>query len=57
MSNIDEIKTEIVAFFVENKTDMEAIKPVLEILKANGLSNPNEIDDISFALEVLEMCK
>ena len=54
---LEEIKTKIVAFFVENKTNIEAIKPALEICKKNGFNNPNEIDDISVAKEVLKACK
>lgn len=54
---LDEIKAEIVAFFMENKTKMEVVKPVLDALKSNGFSNPNEINDIAFANEILEMCK
>ena len=54
---LNEIKEKIVGFFVENKTDIDVIKPVLEMLKSNGFSNPNDIDDISFAKEVLKACK
>ena len=54
---LNEIKEEIVAFFVENKTDIDIIKPVLEICKKNGFSNPNEIDNIEVAKEVLKACK
>lgn len=54
---LDGIKEEIVAFFVANKTNIDVIKPVLEILKSNGFNNPNEIDDISVAKKVLKACK
>jgi hypothetical protein len=54
---LDSIKAEIVNFFVENKTSIETIKPALEICKANGFSNPNEIDNIDVAKEVLAACK
>ena len=54
---LDGIKEEIVAFFVANKTNIDVIKPVLEILKSNGFNNPNEIDDISIAKKVLKACK
>lgn len=55
--NLDEIKAEIVAFFTANKTDMAKIKPVLEICRANGFSNPNEIDNVDIAKKVLNACK
>ena len=54
---LDDIKAEIVNFFVENKTNIDAIKPALEICKNNGFNNPNEIDDIKVAKEVLAACK
>lgn len=54
---LDEIKAQIVEFFVANKTNMEAIKPVLEACKKNGFNNPQEIDDIAIAKKVLKMCK
>ena len=54
---LEDIKAEIVSFFVENKTSIETIKPALEICKANGFSNPNEIDNIDVAKEVLAACK
>jgi hypothetical protein len=55
--NIDEVKTEIIEFFTANKTDMAKIKPVLELCRANGFSNPNEIDDLDIAKTVLAACK
>lgn len=54
---LDEIKAEIVEFFVKNKTDIDAIKPVLEICKKHGFGNPNEIDDFDVAKKVLAACK
>lgn len=54
---LDEIKAQIVEFFVANKTNMEVIKPVLEACKKNGFNNPQEIDDITTAKKVLKMCK
>lgn len=55
--SLDEVKAEIVNFFTANKTDMDKIKPVLELCRANGFSNPNEIDSIDIAKEILESCK
>ena len=54
---LDEIKAEIINFFVENKTEMDVIKPVLDACKKNGFNNPNEIDDLEIAKEVVAMCK
>lgn len=54
---LDSIKEEIIAFFTQNKTNMEAIKPVLEMCRKNNISNPTEITDIEFAKKVLEMTK
>lgn len=54
---LNKIKSEIVDFFTANKTDMAKIKPVLELCRNNGYSNPNEIDDISIAKTVLASCK
>lgn len=55
--NLDEAKVEIIEFFTANKTDMAKIKPVLELCRANGFSNPNEIDDLAIAKKVLDACK
>lgn len=54
---LEEVKSEIVSFFVANKSNMDVIKPVLEICKKNGYNNPNEIDDLDVAKKVLKACK
>ena len=54
---LNNIKSDIVAFFTTNKTDMAKIKPVLELCRKNGFSNPNEIDTIDVANAVLAACK
>lgn len=54
---LEELKSEIVSFFVANKSNMDVIKPVLEICKKNGFGNPNEIDDLDVAKKVLKACK
>lgn len=54
---LDEVKEEIVAFFVANKSNIDALKPVLAICKENGYSNPNEIDNLEVAKKILESCK
>lgn len=50
---LDEIKNQIVTFFVNNKSDMAKIKPVLEKCRSMGYTNPNEIDDIENAKAIL----
>lgn len=54
---LDETKAKIVAFFVENKTNMDAIKPALALCKKYEYSNPNEIDKLEVAKEVLALCR
>ena len=54
---LDNIKEQIINYVIENKTKMELIKPVLEICKSNGFGNPNEIDNLEVAKEVLNVCK
>lgn len=54
---LNEIKEKIVEFFTANKTEMDVIKPVLELCRKNNYNNPMEIDNISVAQEVLKACK
>lgn len=54
---LDEAKAKIVEFFMNNKTNTDAIKPVLELCRENGFSNPNEIDNLDVAKKVLAACK
>lgn len=54
---LNEVKEKIVAFFNDNKTNLDVIKPVLKICKDNGFSNPTEIDDIKIAKKVLAACE
>lgn len=54
---LKEIKTKIIEFFTANKTDMDVIKPVLELCRKHGFNNPNEIDTVSVANEILAACK
>lgn len=54
---LDEVKTKIIEFFTANKTNLEIIKPVLELCRENGFSNPNEINDIAIAKKILKACK
>ena len=55
--NLNKIKSEIVAFFTANKTNMDVIKPVLELCREAGFNNPNEIDDLEIANKILNACK
>ena len=54
---LEDVKAEIIEFFSANKTNVTAIKPALELCRERGFSNPNEIDDIDVANEVLAACK
>lgn len=54
---LDSVKEEITAFFVDNKTNLDVIKPVLEKCKELGYANPSEIDDLDKAKTILEMIK
>ena len=54
---LNKVKAEIIEFFTANKTDMAKIKPVLELCRENGFSNPSEINVISIAMTVLAACK
>lgn len=46
---------EIIAYFSDNKSNIENVKPVLAAIKKGGYSNPREIDDIEFARSILAM--
>ena len=54
---LDETKTKIIEFFTANKTEIDIIKPVLELCRENGFNNPSEIDDIEVAKKILKACK
>ena len=54
---LKDIKAEIVEFFVNNKSNVDIVKPVLEICKKSGFNNPNEIDNLDIAKKVLAACK
>ena len=55
--NLNKIKSEIVAFFTANKTNMDVIKPVLELCREAGSNNPNEIDDLEIAKNIIKAWK
>lgn len=54
---LNEIKSEIIEFFTENKNNIDVIKPVLEMCRECGFSNPQEIDDLEVAKKVFKMCQ
>lgn len=54
---LDEIKSEIVVFFNDNKADPDVVKPALKLCRDNGYNNPTEIDDVAIAKKVLAACK
>ena len=54
---LDEMKAKIVEFFTTNKTDIDVIKPVLELCREHGFSNPTEINSLESAKEILAACK
>ena len=54
---LNEIKAKIVEFFVKNKTNVDVVKPVLELCKKNGFNNPNDINVLEVAKTVLAACK
>ena len=54
---LDAVVAEIVDFFTENKTNIDAIKPVLAAIKERGYNNPKEIYNVEDAVAILAMCK
>ena len=54
---LEEVKAKIIEFFVENKTNVDVIKPALALCKKYEYSNPSEIDNLKVAREVLALCK
>ena len=51
-----DIKSNIIEFFTDNKSDLTVIKPVLELCKKLGANNPNEIEDLEIAKKVWKAC-
>lgn len=52
---LDEVVSQIVKFFAENKSDMDKIRPVLAAVKKAGYGNPKEIDSIDDAKAILAL--
>ncbi len=51
---LDDVVSEIVNFFTENRSDIDKIKPVMTFCRDNGYANPKEIDDIKTAKKVIK---
>lgn len=52
---VDDVVTQIVDFFTENKSDIAKIKPVLAAVKNLGYDNPKSIDNIEDANKILAL--
>lgn len=52
---VDEVVTQIVDFFTENKSDIAKIKPVLTAVKNLGYDSPKSIDNIDDANKILAL--
>lgn len=52
---VDEVVSQIVDFFTENKSDIAKIKPVLTAVKNLGYDNPKSIDNIDDANKILAL--
>ena len=54
---LEEVKSEIITFFTENKSNVDKISPVLNLCRENGFNIPTEITDLKVAKKVLAACK
>lgn len=54
---LNDAKAKVIEFFTANKTNINVIKPVLELCRENGFNNPNEINNLKVAEKVLAACK
>lgn len=52
---VDDVVTQIVDFFTENKSDIAKIKPVLAAVKNLGYDNPKSIDNVEDANKILAL--
>lgn len=52
---VDDVVSQIVDFFTENKSDIAKIKPVLTAVKNLGYDNPKSIDNIDDANKILAL--
>lgn len=54
-AELDEIVSEIVEFFTENKSDINKIKPIMAACKELGFASPKEIDNVENAKKILAL--
>lgn len=54
---LNEVISQIVDYFTENKTNLDVIRPIMGKIKELGYDNPKEIDNMDDAEEILDMCK
>ena len=52
---LDEIVSQIIEYFVTNKTNIDIIKPILAKCKEYGYNTPKDIDSIDVAKDILTM--
>ena len=52
---VDDVVSQIVDFFTENKSDIAKIKPVLTAVKNLGYDNPKSIDNVEDANKILAL--
>lgn len=52
---LDNVKNEIITFFVQNKSNIDKIRPILEKCRELGYNNPNEIAKLKDAQTILAM--
>lgn len=52
---VDDVVSQIVDFFTENKSDIAKIKPVLAAVKNLGYDNPKSIDNVEDANKILAL--
>lgn len=54
-AELDSVVSEIVQFFVDNKSDTDKLRPILSAVKEAGYSNPKDIDNLETAKNILAM--
>lgn len=54
-ANVDAAIQQISQFFIENKSNLSAVKPILMAVKEMGYDNPAQIDNMDDAKKILDM--
>lgn len=54
---LEELKSQIMDWISENRSDKDKLKPVLESLKKINIKKPTEITNLSDAKKIWELCK